>query len=813
MFSQSNGKRQEGMALLLAVMAVIMIAGAVVLVMISVQNSFNLTNRANNEVVLDEACKAAIDIGIQRVWNAYVVGNGNTTGNLASYRVFINNIVLNNEILNGVQRDYNGDGAVTLNPPATLYSANNTRTLPNGAVISGLQLSRCDDTSSVMLALTATVQVTTGPTPQTKTATQSVKIAGAPFAGFQFAILANNINCILCHADFRNMDMYKKDATGAIVLKTNAERPYGTCDRIKVASLESMMIRTDEADSRTAGSWYTRGSVFDKNSNLLNASAINSAFSTAKFGAYSFSGTNGKMTQNSSGAMTSNALTNATVSNGCPAQFANLYLNYPKDNAKMTDGPLPQSFPPPFPDENGNKKVDTAEFQTTMNTATGAITGGIAVGVAATGTYSGTTLPTSTNSATMTQLATGKYDGNLILVGTTANPITINDKVAVNGDVVIKGVIKGYGSLQVSGNVYVVGDVTYADAAGKFGEAADGTQNAFALAAGGNVMMGDYTTRRAMNNYVTTKSGSTYIDTVDTDVWQGQFTRVDKTTGTATMSTNKTTLVGYMDADVVDTGVVPTGAGTVTSTSTYTGVSPYAGTHTVKKQPESQTSFTSSELMLFNRMERQKWAPPGNADYNANYYIPNYTPRYYKLNDSAGVYEYRVTSSTNSNLVEHTVNYASPGVTALTTNPADAYYMGANAAVLSLAPKNGWISDSKMRQIWYDDELARRTTKTVVNGSTTYSPFRFDGLLYTNNSIFGLARSNGRHGSGMYGKLWVRGALVCADLGLLSVDNGYTASTSPYYGGVSVYYDKRVTAFLNIADPTQVTFTRSVYQR
>ncbi|MCX5757947.1 MAG: hypothetical protein NTU83_05480 [Candidatus Hydrogenedentes bacterium] len=799
------------MALLLALMSVIMIAGAVVVIMVSVQNSSRFTDRANNDVVLDEACKAAIDIGIQRVWNAYVVGNGNTTGNLASYKVFINNIVLDNEVLNGVQRDYNGDGVVTLNAPVNLYSANNTRTLQNGAVITGLQLSRCDDTTSVMLALTATVQVTTGPTPQTKTATQTVKIAGAPFAGFQYAILANNINCILCHADFRNMDMYKKDATGAIVMKTNAEKPYGTCDRIKVASLESLMIRPNEADSRTAGSLYTRGSVFDSSSNLLSASAINSAFSTGKFGAYTFSNTNGKVTQNSStGAMTTAALTNAAVTNGCPAQFANLYLNYPTDNAKMTDGPLPQTFPPPFPDDNGNRKCDTAEFLPIKNTATGAITGGIAVGVASNGTYSGTTLPTSTDSSTMTQLATGKYSGNLILVGTAANPITINDKVAVDGDVVIKGVIKGSGSLQVSGNVYVMGDVTYADAPGQFGQAADGTQNAFALAAGGNVMMGDYTTRRAMNNYVATKSGTKYIDTVDTGVWQGQFTQVDATTATATMSSGKTTPVGYMDANVVDPGVVPTGAGTVTSTSTYTSG---GYTHTVKAQPESQTSFTSSELMLFNRMEHKKWAPPGNADYDASCYIPNYTPRYYKLNDSAGVYEYRVTSSTDSNLVEHTVNYASPGVTALTTNAGDAYFMGTNAAVLSLAPKNGWISQSTMRQIWYDDEAARRAAPTVVNGSIKYSPFRFDGLLYTNNSIFGVVRSNGRHGSEMYGKLWVRGGIVCADMGLLSTDNDHTSSSDSYYGGVQVYYDKRVTAFLNIADPTQVTFARSVYQR
>lgn len=812
MFSPANRNKQEGMALLLALMAVIMIAGAVVVVMISTRNSSQFTERANNDAALDEACKAAVDIGIERVWHQYVVGNGNTTGNLASYKLFINNIVPNNEVLNGVQRDYNGDGTITLNSPVDLYTATNARALASGATITGLQLARCDDTASVMLTLTATVQITSGTSPQTKTATQTVKISGTPFAGFQFAVLANNINCILCHADFKNMDMYKlNSSTGAIVMKSNAECAYGTTDRIKVASLESVLIRTDEADSRTAGSWYTRGNVYNKSGTLLTASGIASAFSSGGFGAYTFSSTNGKITQNSStGAMSTVALTNAATTNGCPAQFANLYLSYPSDTAKMTDGPLPQSFPPPFPDDNGNRLVDTAEFTTTMNTATGSITGGIAVGVASGSTYSGTTLPTATDTTTMTQLASGKYDGNLILVGTASNPIVIDQEVAVNGDVVIKGVIKGYGALQVKGNVYVVGDVTYADAAGTFGKAADGTENAFALEAGGNMLMGDYTTIRAKNNYVATKSGTKYIDSVDTGVWQGQFVQVDETAGTATMSSGKTTAVGYMDSSVIDPGIVPTGAGTVTSTYTYTASSK---THTVQVQPESQTSFTSSELMLFNRMEHKKWAPPGNADYDANYYVEDYTPRYYKLRDSAGVYEYLVTSSTDSNLVEHVVNYASPGVTALTTTSTDKYYMGTNAAVLSLAPKNSWISESTLRQIWYDDETARRASPSVVNGSIKYSPFRFDGLLYTNNSIFGVIRSNGRHGSMMYGKLWVRGGIVCADLGLLSTDNAHTSSSDSYYGGIQVYYDKRVTAFLNIVDPTQVAFERSVYQR
>ena len=97
-------------------------------------------------------------------------------------------------------------------------------------------------------------------------------------------------------------------------------------------------------------------------------------------------------------------------------------------------------------------------------------------------------------------------------------------------------------------------------------------------------------------------------------------------------------------------------------------------------------------------------------------------------------------------------------------------------------------------------------------------PFRFDGLLYTNNCIFGITRGNGRHASKTYGMMIVRGAIVCADLGMLVADNAHEAeyksdgTVDPYYCGLRLYYDKRVDAFLNIEDPTQVEFARLSFQ-
>jgi len=74
------------------------------------------------------------------------------------------------------------------------------------------------------------------------------------------------------------------------------------------------------------------------------------------------------------------------------------------------------------------------------------------------------------------------YTGNLILEGTPGNCIQLNGPIVVEGDVVIKGCVQGEGSIYSGGNAYVAGSVTYSDAGA----------DRLALAAGGNIVMGDY---------------------------------------------------------------------------------------------------------------------------------------------------------------------------------------------------------------------------------------------------------------------------------------------------------------------------------
>ena len=550
-----------------------------------------------------------------------------------------------------------------------------------------------------------------------------------------------------------------------------------------MACLESLLIRPNEADSSIAGSLYTRGKVYNNSGTLMSAANI----AASQMYSYPFSSTNGKISQNSgSGNMLARTgLTNVALnSNGVPlSQFGNLYMNYPSDKTKEIDGELPSNFPSPFPDDNGDRAVNEEEFAKYVKSAngsinfelpasevTGTVKAGVAYGVPKGTTYTGTDLPTASNSALTELSSTGSYDGNMILVGTDDDPIVIDNKVAIDGDLVIKGPVKGKGQLLVSGNVYVMGDVTYADASGKFGEAEDGTENAFALTAGGNILMGDYLTNRAKNNYTGTKTSPK----LDTNVWQGQFIRCDVATKTVTMSNKDTTAVGYFDAGVVDAGQAQPKTGKYATLTTG--------------KTEGQYSFTTAEIMLFNRQEYLKSRVVGDADYNASIAVSGYKPRYYGLRDGSPVYQY--INPTSGDLVEHAVDYNSPGVTTISAAEL------AKGTVLTLNPSASWMSEDTLRKIWYNDEATRR-----AKGGTR--PWKFDGLLYTNNSIFGVVRSNSRHGSATDGQMTVRGAIVAADLGLL-ITNGTD--------GLTLYYDRRVNAFLNVEDPTQVVFQRLVFQ-
>jgi len=736
-------RSERGMAMLVALLAIVLIMAALLLVTRQSAEAKMSTDIAVSQALLEEACKGGIDRGIARVWNDYVMGQGNTTGNLASYRVFIDEVVANGE----------STQIVTEDTPMVIDPTRNIR-------VTNVTVARQDDLFGTQLTITATATADVvgrdgATSAATQTAQQTVLVSGTPFTGFDYAVLANNINCILCHAGFRNLRQE---------YNTNPEL-YGTFDRVKVATLQALLFRQSTADSKVAGTVYTRGAVYNTNYTLMTDAQI----STGDFKGYQFSDTNGKVVQNpTNGSMVTVPLAPAgTDSEGRPVQFANLYRNYPSDPKLMTDGPLPETFPAPFPDEDGDRYVDDNEFEQIAGLLNGTIDGGIAYGVPDGQVYTGTGLPNASNGAFGALASTGRYDGNLILVGTNENPVTLSGELAVNGDLVIKGKVKGEGQIFVRGNTYIVGDVTYADAPGQFGVATDGTENMLGIITGGSVLMGDYLTVRGKNH------------TQDTSKYPNSSLSIDVSVDSKTVSTTVNNVtqqvrIGYMDPGTIDPGqIVPTMTlpnGQVVQRDGY------------------QFSFTTSELMLFNNEEIKRAVED-----------PTYVPRFYGLRDSQpnNIYVYTKPSE------EHAVRYDEYNNTTVKQLAQYIAEKGYPADILTRAayhymnPAGNWISEDTLKQIWRTDERSRQQGDI----------WNFDGLLYSNNAIFTIARSYARHKSKTNGKMMIRGAIICPDIGVLVAGPDKKGEES-----FTMLYDQRVREMWAPQDQTHVFFQRQVYQ-
>jgi hypothetical protein len=108
----------------------------------------------------------------------------------------------------------------------------------------------------------------------------------------------------------------------------------------------------------------------------------------------------------------------------------------------------------------------------------------------------------------------------------------------------------------------------------------------------------------------------------------------------------------------------------------------------------------------------------------------------------------------------------------------------AGSVVSSLAPTNGWISERDLKRLWIS-ERAKHTSGEA---------FTVDGLLYSSNAIFTLARQRDNSG----GQLTINGGMVAADVGMLAA------------GGLHLNYDTSVTGLLGIRRYDRVAFRRKV---
>ncbi len=641
----------------------------------------------------------------------------------------------------------------------------------NNVNIDAVQIFRRDVNDSTQLYMTVSASTNRGAgivNPVLNRAVQQVyTIEPALFDGFDYGILANNVNCIFCHTQIDSVDRFFNRDTNL----------YGDFDRVKVGTLESLMIRHNmdgdaialndfDSDSFVAGSIYMRGAATDH----AGAPILPGDWGNLTLGGFLFDA-DGKIVQDAWGDVMTNSLTPA----GTPPQpLENLYINYPTIYSDMVDGGLPTSFPPPIADNGGidpitgiptnvganNNVVDDAEFFASALQAEGAITAGF-INITDLDANPGseiTTVPQYANALTAGNLGSVNQtvSGNLILTGTVNNPITIDGTVAVDGDLIMNGWIKGTGSLIVRGNVYIPTDIVYLDGVDAngdrtFGIAPDGiTENKLAVAAGGNIMIGDYQRPTSLT-------------------WDPV---------TMTFGWNPPGANEYVSGDDADQG------GAV-----------------------GKWSFSLSEISLFNRGEWMKTQPtlpgPGGTTVANPHFDATYVPRYYSYGpgDDIPIYNggnlyYDVANDTWTGDVEVPLEW-DPGLLSY-ANPI-------GAVVSQISPTDGWIGED-MYKLSVDYFQGNRP-----NGI----PLTVDALLYTNNAIFGIVNRN----TTMMGQLQVNGALVCSDLGMLVPGANFPAGAgtrfnipgSNYLIGLRLNYDRRVKDMLNVTNPNQVVIKRTLW--
>ncbi|MFQ5654120.1 MAG: hypothetical protein ACE5GW_05245 [Planctomycetota bacterium] len=439
-----DGGRQGGNVLILVLFFVVLIG----FYSASLSSVTQVRSRASAETVWASSAsytaEGAIEFAYARIWEDYLALNDGDGGPIGGFKDFLEDPMGLN-LFNGGVADLTSQAPVL------------------GIPLTSLTVRREDLPSGLGIDLTVEARLNRDGT--ALVFTRTLRAEGEDFAGFDFAVFSNNVNCIFCHAQIDSVDKYSGG-------------PY---ERVKVATLESLLVRTAAADSTIAGTLYVRGALTDKTGNPLTTLA-----GTTVTG-YQY---------DADGNLITDAGGNLIGTDFIPGD--NMWLDYPVDPALQPDGDLPDSFPPPFPDENGNNLVDDAEYGAVAADSTGAISGGMIYQVPLGGMLGGVGLPAVGNTASVA----GQGAGNMVLVGTDADPIVLDGQVTVPGDLIIKGVVKGSGSLYVRGNVYVVGDLTYADgvdASGNrtFGIAADGTPNSLGLTSGGNILIGDYLTPKS----------------------------------------------------------------------------------------------------------------------------------------------------------------------------------------------------------------------------------------------------------------------------------------------------------------------------
>jgi len=481
---------RRGIALLAVVPCLVVLFVLVVAIVGSSVDSSRLNERRIDLYSVRASAEAATRLAVESIWSDFEAARAGGAATVTDSRDFLDSIGIPNQSTAATPAD------IELLPSLDLATDSSSEAVIGGTVIESVRVRRMDDLRSTRLEFSTTAVARRGDerfdAASTRRTVQDVFVIEPPaFEGLDFVLLANNINCIMCHTSIDNVErVYNVD-----------ESLRGTHGRVKTGSIESFLFRSDP-ESTLAGTLYLGGGAHDEHGNPIT-----------NWGSFSLEGHlfdgEGSILEGVGGSLTTAHLVPADPLN--PQPLANLYLDYFAHEGDagrfQVDGVMPKSFPLPFPDDGGldpitleatpagagNRIVDDNEFAASLGSARGRANGGnISLLPHGALVDSGAALASL---RTGTDHLSGVADGNVYMHGTEADPIRLSGELAISGDLILSGVVQGSGSLKVRGNVYVTGDLVYADGevagARTYGHGADGSANLLTIAAGKNIVIGD----------------------------------------------------------------------------------------------------------------------------------------------------------------------------------------------------------------------------------------------------------------------------------------------------------------------------------
>jgi len=790
------------------------------------------TSRQTDEVSVQASAESAMTLAVSRLWGDFLRQTEGQKVHIWDFQAYLDDLGVANQ--EDIQKSKTQETGTDLVSQLGLAVNTHGDQALSGVVIESISVERQDDFDNTLLDIEVRVSSDRGAKSDdsalvvTDTVRATWMVEAADWEGLEYAMLANNVNCILCHTDVDNAQrIYNSDPA-----------QYGTFDRVKLGSLETFQIR-ESPHSTLAGTLYLGGDALTESGQRV------SAWSGITLKSREFDD-EGKLVEDAWGETQPTHLSPADLID--PDPLENLYLDYLNPDIEQVDGYLTETFPSPFPDDGGydfvknesipenagNRIVDDSEFAAATRGAAGTISGGII-----------STIPhgdTITNHMQLHALTAGNsksisgtVSGNVYLHGTKDNPILLNGPLGVDGDLFISGYVKGKGTLNVRNNVYVLDSVKYADATPgghrTFGSAADGAENGLAIASGGNVSVGDIFRPAFGTGGPTTgdKNGSysfimEEMGTFNRMEWMktqptllGKWAKVK--TGTKyykkkvqpkkkikvakLVKQYKKVADGQKKVPVYKW--VKVSNGLPAPYTEWKNVKQLVGYKWVTIYKKVFVGYTTKYVWKWvndgppyyvqKKKDIYQWQKPQLA--NPYFEGEDYVPRYYSFNEDGKVPIYNkdgyfdpATKSWRAKSVlaggwdTKKLTIADP------TNLGDPILYGhggkPKAVVSYITSTDTWMSD-QMLKLLLREALAARDK----------GPIEIDATVYSNNSIFGVIPDHKE--PTLDGTLVVNGGLVAADIGLLAPN------------GTQLNFDERGKELLDLNDDSRLQITRLLW--